>query len=75
MILVLQRVEPLITDIACAESREHLADRNASTPDCTGFSAPYKGEAGFYTEIVRGEIPAGLLCLTWVKCKRNIAFE
>ena len=52
---------PQFQDRIADELREHLADRNASLPDATGFSAPYSGRGEFYTDIVRGEIPDGLL--------------
>jgi hypothetical protein len=50
-----------LQDRIADELREHLADRNASLPDATGFSAPYSGPGGCYTDIVRGEVPDGLL--------------
>lgn len=40
---------PQLQDLIADELREHLADRNASVPDATGFSAPYSGPGGFYT--------------------------
>jgi hypothetical protein len=52
---------PQLQDRIAPELREHLAERNASLPDATGFSTPYSGRGGFYTDIVRGEIPNGLL--------------
>jgi hypothetical protein len=68
-------IESLKAETALLQTREHYADRNASLPDGTGFSAPYTGDAGYYTEIVRGEIPAGLLRLTRVNFKRKIELE
>jgi hypothetical protein len=53
--------EILMDGASGAHPRDEFTDRNASLPDATGYSAPYSGEPGFYTEIIRGEIPDGLM--------------
>jgi hypothetical protein len=54
-------LETLMNAANGGHPRDEFTDRNASLPDATGYSAPYSGDPGFYTDIVRGEIPDGLL--------------